>query len=773
MRLSAPALLPTCPAPLGQPEPGLCLLTAAAAAASRPMTPWAAADPAYRRAEEEDASRRRVAVAGAMDQYRLFHVFMDTDSSKMEGPSGDHNTKISENSDSNNDAITTARASCPHQSSKENKDSKTEEPRLHTEGVSEFLTHYERSGYTEDSLRQFVVLDELGSEKDRKRKRAGEGGEDEGEDEGDEEGDGDDNDSEDDDQEENNDSSDSYYEETDHSDVSDDEIEKMLEEGLSDKYKIKRQKLANGRYAKKLDPGQYENRRKLVLDEICTNHFELLPEGWVQVTHNTGIPIYLHKTTRVCTTAMPYFLGPGSARKHKVPMSAVPCLQYRKALEKEKCAQNYVKSGHVSPVNPKSEEVSNSVEGLEKKVDDERNMQTNTNLNQADESNVKLQDQSLSSVPLPAARIETAKENAEAINLSHVELREYCQRLFRFKTIEVMRFKTWAERRKFAKIKKKERQLQRPSLPDGTKLITFPILEGGDSSSGGRTKKEWIMNPNGKSYVCILHEYVQHALKKQPVYEFKDLENPATPYSATVSINKMKYGTGVGTSKKQAKAEAAKLTLEILIPEMRQKIENDSHKGGRGPGRSQNSDLSFFDDIKIEDPRVHEFCAKTTEPSPYAILLTCLKRNFGLSDIDIKYQVNTLRHQKNEFIMSVGNHSATVICKNKREGKQRASQSILQAMHPHINNWGSLLRLYGSRSIKTPREKKIEEQEITTLQNRAAANQPNWAILDKLKDAMTKLAESRDAVKPIGEFVPPDDIALPTTSSSNLNNIEL
>ncbi|XP_052122443.1 microprocessor complex subunit DGCR8 isoform X2 [Frankliniella occidentalis] len=701
----------------------------------------------------------------------------------MEGSSGDNVQKSSETSETNNETTTPPRTSCPYQSSvKENRDSKSEEPRLHTEGVSEFLTHYERSGYTEDSLRQFVVLDELGSEKDRKRKRGGEGCEDEPEDEGDEEGDGDENDSEEDDQEDNNDSSDSYYEETDHSDVSDDEIEKMLEEGLSEKYKVKRQKLANGRYAKKLDPGQYENRRKLVLDEICTNHFELLPEGWVQVTHNTGIPIYLHKTTRVCTTAMPYFLGPGSARKHKVPMSAVPCLQYRKALDKEKCGvQKYIRSENTALGNQNNESERSSFEGRETKVDCASDGKTSANLDKEEEagnivlfilSPAKSQEQSSNSAPLPAARIETARENAEAINLSHVELREYCQRLFRFKTIEVMRFKTWAERRKFAKIKKKERQLQRPSLPDGTKLITFPILEG-DSNSNGRTKKEWIMNPNGKSYVCILHEYVQHALKKQPVYEFKDLENPATPYSATVSINKMKYGTGVGTSKKQAKAEAAKLTLEILIPEMRQKIENDSHKGGRGPGRSQNSDLSFFDDIKIEDPRVHEFCAKTTEPSPYAILLTCLKRNFGLSDIDIKYQVNTLRHQKNEFIMSVGNHSATVICKNKREGKQRASQSILQAMHPHINNWGSLLRLYGSRSIKTPREKKIEEQEITTLQNRAAANQPNYAILDKLKEAMIKLAESRDAVKPIGEFVPPDDIALPTTSSSNLNNIEL
>lgn len=38
--------------------------------------------------------------------------------------------------------------------------------------------------------------------------------------------------------------------------------------------------------------------------------------------------------------------------------------------------------------------------------------------------------------------------------------------------------------------------------------------------------------------------------------------------------------------------------------------------------------LQFFDEVKIEDPRVAELCAKTTEPSPYAILLTCLQRYF-------------------------------------------------------------------------------------------------------------------------------------------------
>lgn len=88
--------------------------------------------------------------------------------------------------------------------------------------------------------------------------------------------------------------------------------------------------------------------------------------------------------------------------------------------------------------------------------------------------------------------------------------------------------------------------------------------------------------------------------------------------------------------------------------------------------------FQFFDEIRVEDPRVAEFCAKTTEPSPHDILLTCLQRNFGLGDLKISYQGNTLKHQGNEFTMTVGKHTTTVVCKNKRDGKQRASQAILQ-----------------------------------------------------------------------------------------------
>ncbi|XP_078038676.1 microprocessor complex subunit partner of drosha [Augochlora pura] len=519
------------------------------------------------------------------------------------------------------------------------------------------------------------------------------------------------------------------------SDVPDEEIEAMLEEGLPEEFKGKRKD--------KKDSVPYEEKEKLVLDEIGHNHFDVLPEGWVQVTHNSGMPLYLHKQSRVCTLAKPYFLGPGSVRKHEVPVSAIPCLQYKRALQEEE---------------------------EERQKEKERDPHTEA-------------------CSLPSAKIETIQENRAAHSLDSEQLRIYCQSLFRFKAIKVMRFQSWSARRKFTKNKKHRKQLERPTLPDGTKLITFPVsstnLTGnssgvtGDDNGGQRPPKHWIMNPSGKSYVCILHEYVQHALKKQPTYKFKELENAATPYSAVVCINDMEYGSGFGSSKKQAKANAARKTLEILIPQMRDKISGDN--GGdaatgnnsrmiKASRTNSDADLSFFDEISITDPRVAEFCAKTTEPSPHAILITCLQRNYGLGDMHINYSVNTLKHQRNEFTMRVGKHEATVVCRNKKDGKQRAAQAILQLMHPHIQSWGSLLRLYGSRSVKSFKEKKQLEQEITLLQGKAAVNQPNHAILSKLRQEMRKLAEQRQAIQPIGKFVPPD---LPTGSAANLNNVDL
>lgn len=303
---------------------------------------------------------------------------------------------------------------------------------------------------------------------------------------------------------------------------------------------------------------------------------------------------------------------------------------------------------------------------------------------------------------------------------------------------------------------------ERPSLPDSTKLISFPV-QTEDHDKRCNRRREWIMNPNGKSYVSILHEYLQQALKTQPWYEFKELENTDTPYSATVVLNDVQYGVGLGNSKKQAKLNAAQATLDILIPEMKNKIDSDNRK---------QRDPVIFDQIKVTDPRITEFCAKTTEPSPYAMLLVCLQRNFGECDIHTEYKLNNRRRMLNQCTMKVGKHTASVACKNKRDGKQKASQVILGLLHPHIDNWGSLLRLYGNRSIKNAKEKKQEEQEITQLQSKAAVNQPNFAILNKLREEMLKiqhqrkLKEANDLLgmpKPLNATACPYTIAMPSS----------
>lgn len=98
-------------------------------------------------------------------------------------------------------------------------------------------------------------------------------------------------------------------------------------------------------------------------------------------------------------------------QKHEIPMSAVPCLAYRKALAEEQ------------------------------------------------------QDEMKEEKERPDPKIQTAEECIQSQSLTPTQLNEYCQKLFKFKELKIMRFKSWAERRKFSKSQKRCRQ--RPTLPDG------------------------------------------------------------------------------------------------------------------------------------------------------------------------------------------------------------------------------------------------------------------------------------------------------------------
>ncbi|KAJ8713169.1 hypothetical protein PYW08_008473 [Mythimna loreyi] len=637
---------------------------------------------------------------------------------------------------------------------------------------------------------------------------------------------------------------DSNDEDSDSSDgLPEEEIEKMLDEDLPEDFKgVPKQK-----------EKAYITRQKIVLEEKGVNHFEVLPLDWIMVRHISGMPIYMHRASRVCTLSKPYFLGMGNTRRHEIPISAIPCFAYRRALEEEnkqkeidKRIAEQIRSGTwVNNPDMKQDDnsqdsstshndvigdatVSNAEESSVKEVAEakerkcpflNRTKAEETVVNNHETSTVedavkvsvdrreKLTDRpedvkseettSLSEeikiegtqtngdaevpvnhqpvilpggIVMPPPRVETINTSWKTQHLTAEQINEYCRRLFKFKTVNIMHFKRWADRRKYTKARK---TLQYPTLPEGTKLITIPAQPAapGDENTAGKTnKRDWVMNMNGRSYLSVFHEYVRRALQKQPVYEFRQLENASTPYQATVFIGGMQYGVGHGSSKRQAKSAAARNSIHILIPEMKDEL--DAHAPHHAPAGDQNEpDFTFFDFVGIEDPRITEFCAATCEPSPHAILRTCLLRNFGAGDRHIHTEMKKLEYQKIELTMKVGKHTATVVSKNKKTAKQRASQAILQALHPHVRSWGSLLRLYGSRSVKSCKEKKLEEQQITLLQDQARHNEPNYAVLDKLRNEMRKLREMDEAVVPIGTLLVHDD--LPTHSGSNLNNVDL
>ena len=73
--------------------------------------------------------------------------------------------------------------------------------------------------------------------------------------------------------------------------------------------------------------------------------------------------------------------------------------------------------------------------------------------------------------------------------------------------------------------------------------------------------------------------------------------------------------------------------------------------------------------------------------------------------------MKSVRNGKNEYTMIVNKKEVSVICKNKKDGKQLAAQKLLQQLHPHITSWGSLLRMYGNRSLRKLKLKKEKETE--------------------------------------------------------------
>ena len=52
----------------------------------------------------------------------------------------------------------------------------------------------------------------------------------------------------------------------------------------------------------------------LLVVEKGKSKFDVLPDGWVTLCHDSGLQVYLHRQSRVVSMSRPFFVGNGNAR---------------------------------------------------------------------------------------------------------------------------------------------------------------------------------------------------------------------------------------------------------------------------------------------------------------------------------------------------------------------------------------------------------------------------------------------------------------------------
>ena len=83
----------------------------------------------------------------------------------------------------------------------------------------------------------------------------------------------------------------------------DEELYRMLEEDVEN---------PNDKKPSNIVPTRVRTKHLVV--EKGRSKFDMLPEGWVKLCHDSGLQVYLHRQSRVVSMSRPFFVGTGNAR---------------------------------------------------------------------------------------------------------------------------------------------------------------------------------------------------------------------------------------------------------------------------------------------------------------------------------------------------------------------------------------------------------------------------------------------------------------------------
>ncbi|GMT28493.1 hypothetical protein PFISCL1PPCAC_19790, partial [Pristionchus fissidentatus] len=451
-------------------------------------------------------------------------------------------------------------------------------------------------------------------------------------------------------------------------------------------------------------------RKKRVPEYRGTDFVLPLPEGWIETVHDSGIPIYMHRCSRVVSLSRPYVIGNESFRRHSIPIGSIPCEQQRRMKDHRENAR------------------------------------------------ITLQDGANSQITIPQVELKTLNELRD-VRVSPDELYERAKETFCIKEIMVYKFKDWKTIREDKKREYRENAMKEEStlnLDGKNAMIT--VAAGCGNYGNKMMKRGHILNTAGKTSVTMLHEYVQKVLKGQIEYQYAQVKSSIKPYSAICYLKTKRdsgpkkengqngenseengrfvIGKGSGTTKKESKCIAATNALKVLVPGLNIDVKHIV----RGNMTDKES-VELFDLLPIDDDRVSAMSEKTGNQQPFAILQECLRSNAAWGNTNIDEKCDRISHHQHELTMKVGKHEVQVTCSNKREGRQKCAQNLLKKLHPALDTWGSILRLYSSCTMDEQQEtKKVRDEVVRLAPNGTIKGYTrNEAVLTALRSEMNRV----------------------------------
>ncbi|GMR53576.1 hypothetical protein PMAYCL1PPCAC_23771, partial [Pristionchus mayeri] len=453
-------------------------------------------------------------------------------------------------------------------------------------------------------------------------------------------------------------------------------------------------------------------KRKKRIPEYPSADFVLpLPSGWVEAVHDSGVPIYMHRESRVVTLSRPYDLKDESLRKHSIPLGSIPCEQQRRMTEHRQ------KSGIKLP-GTKSE------------------------------------------ISVPQVELKTMDQLREE-RLSPDELYDKAKGTFCIKEIMVYKFKNWKAIRMDKKKELIENAMKEETTVDLDGQNPMISVAAGCGAQGTKMKKKGcVLNMVGKTSVTLLHEFVQKILRGVTDYQFAQVKSAINPYSAICFLKTKKeknelgememteggekrsddaynvtlIGRGSGESKRACKLQAASVALRSLIPG----INIDERHTVRGTTSNKES-VEAFDLLAMDDERVIDFSKRAGKQLPYALLQECIRVNAAWGASKPEEKSERIGHHQHELVMKVGRHEARVTCSSLKDGRQIAAQILLKELYPMMESWGSILRLFSSSNDEHLETARVRQQVVRIAPNKNEKEYGrNEAVLEALRSEMAR-----------------------------------